>query len=191
MISHTIFRAARWIAALSVFASLACGGDAAKAAGPDDPDTPTSPGNPGSGDRVPSQYVGTWVSGNVSPVNFYSPSTGSWGAPSGVGMFYKFLPNGTYEKGVLLQSTLYGCTMSVFFYLRGTIRVDGSTFDLRSSMSKMKSVDNCVQKNNYEKTVENETETLMLRMGTDDYGNRALFIRSPDTSASRFYPSTN
>ncbi len=123
---------------------------------------------------MPSQYVGTWVSGNVSPVNFYSPSTGSWGAPSGVGMFYKFLPNGQYEKGVLLQSTLYGCTMSVFGYQRGAIRVDGSTFELRSSTHKMKSVDNCVQKNNYEKTLDNEAETLFLRLGTDDYGNRAL-----------------
>ena len=188
MTSHTIFRAAKFIAALSVSAALACGGDAASAAGPGDPG---DPGNPSSGDRVPSQYVGTWVSGNVSTVNFYNPNTGSWGAPSGVGMFYKFLPNGTYEKGVLLQSSLYGCTMSVFFYLRGTIRVDGSTFDLRSSANKMKSVDNCVQKNNYEKTLANETETIMLRMGTDDYGNQTLFIRSPDTTPSRFYPKNN
>ena len=191
MISHTIFRAAKWIAALSLSAALACGGDAATAAGPDDPDKPGTPGNPGSGDRVPSQYVGTWVSGNVSPVGFYSPSSGSWGAPSGVGMFYKFLPNGQYERGVLLQSTLYNCTMSVLGYQRGTIKVDGSTFELRSSTHKMKSVDNCVQKNNYEKTLENETETLILQLGNDDYGNRALFIRAPDTGPSRFYPRNN
>ena len=184
MIIHATFRAARWITAVSVLAALACGGDAATAAGPTDPGTP---GTPAPGDRVPSQYVGTWVSGNVSPVNFYSPSTGSWGAPSGVGMFYKFSTNGTYEKGLLLQSTLYNCTMSVFFYVRGTIRVDGTTFDLRSSMNKMKSVDNCVQKNNYEKTLETERETLLLRMGTDDYGNQTLFIRTPDSTPSRFY----
>ena len=188
MISHTTFRAARWVVALSVSAVLACGGDAATAAGPEDPGPPDTPA---SGDRVPSQFVGTWVSGNVSPVGFYSPSNGSWGAPSGVGMFFKFFANGQYEKGVLLQSTLYNCTMSVLGYQRGTIKVSGSTFELRSSTHKMKSVDNCVQKNNYEKTLENETGTIILQMGTDDYGNRTLFIREPDTGPSRFYPSKN
>ena len=81
-------------------------------------------------------------------VGVYSPSSGSWGAPSGVGMFYKFLATGQYEKGVLLQSTLYNCTMSVLGYQRVTIRVNGSTFELRSPTHKMKSDVNCVQKNN-------------------------------------------
>ena len=185
MTSHTSIRAARIVAALWLSAALGCGGDEGSAQGP------TDPGNSGSGDRVPSAFVGTWVSGNVSPVGFYSPSSGSWGAPSGVGMFYKFQPNGQFERGVLLQSTLYNCTMSVLGYKRGTIEVDGSTFELRSTTHKMKSVDNCVQKNNYEKTLENDAETLILELGTDDYGNRALWIRSPGVGASRFYPSRN
>jgi len=131
------------------------------------------------------------VSGKVSPVGFYNTNNGSWAATSGVGMFYRFQSNGQFERGVLLQSTLYNCTMSVLGYMRGTIDVDGSTFELESTTHKMKSVDNCVKKNNYEKTLENESETLILNLGTDDYGNRVLWIREPGVGASRFYPSRN
>ncbi|UCE05292.1 MAG: hypothetical protein JSW07_16990, partial [bacterium] len=32
---------------------------------------------------VPAELVGEWQTGTVSSVNFYNPTTGVWGAPSG------------------------------------------------------------------------------------------------------------
>ncbi len=46
MLSYTIFRAAKWVAALSISAALACAGDTATATAPGDPVDPGNAGNP-------------------------------------------------------------------------------------------------------------------------------------------------
>ena len=184
MLTHTTSRAARWLVALSLLAALGCGGDSDTASGPDDGD-----GDPGAGDVLPRELIGTWTRGNVSPIGFYNPSNGSWGAPSGVGVFYKFLPNGQFERGILLQTTLQHCTNSVLGYRRGTVRVNGSALELRSTTHRMKSVDNCVKANNYEKTLENMAETINVQIGTDEYGHVAMVMRSSTTGTDRYYLS--
>src|SRR5262245_32622500 len=100
---------------------------------------PGDPPDPGVGTGVPSWAVGTWHYGSVSSVNFFNPNSGSWGTPSGEGMFYHFSADGKYEKGYMIQSTLYNCTMTVLFYSSGKITADGSQLSLRMTYGRMKS----------------------------------------------------
>jgi hypothetical protein len=136
---------------------------------------------------VPAQLVNTWKTGTVSSVNFYNPNTGSWGPPSGVGMFFKFTPDGYYEKGVLLQSSLYGCTMTFFAYNKGTMTVEGDKIVLYPTYGRIKSIDNCVESNNYEKPDQLKSETLLWEYGQDEYGVETLWLRSPDSGPSAFH----
>ncbi len=136
---------------------------------------------------VPAQLVSTWQRGTVSSINFYNPLTGTWGAPSGTGMFFKFTRDGYYEKGVLLQSSLYGCTMTFFAYNKGTMTVEGNKIVLYPAYGKIKSIDNCVEKNNYEKPDELKSETLLWEHGQDEYGVETLWLRYPEGNPSAFH----
>lgn len=156
------------------------------AAPQDENNNPPNPGT-GTGNTIPAALVGDWYAGDISSVNFYNPSNGSWGAPSGTGMFYKFKQNGTYEKGVLLQSSLYGCTMSFLAYNSGTMTVEGDKIVLTPTYGQIKSVDNCVAANNYEKPDELVTEIIFFEFAPDDFGNTPLWMRYETSSASAFY----
>lgn len=155
--------------------------------------SPTDPTDRGNNNNntprtpVPAQLTGAWQTGTVSSVNFYNPITGSWGAPSGTGMFFKFTPDGYYEKGVLLQSSLYGCTMTFFAFNKGTMTVEGDKIVLYPTYGKIKSIDNCVQNNNYEKPDELKSETMLWEHGQDEYGVETLWLRRPDTGPSAFH----
>jgi hypothetical protein len=131
--------------------------------------------------------VGEWQTGTVSSVNFYNPTTGVFGPPSGTGMFFKFTQEGYYEKGVLLQSSLYGHTMTFFAYNKGTMTVEGDNIVLYPTYGKIKSVDNMVQENNYEKPDELKSETMLWEKGFDEYGLETLWLRYPDSGPSAFY----
>ncbi|MGH7598829.1 MAG: hypothetical protein ACREOI_20945 [bacterium] len=136
---------------------------------------------------VPAPLAAAWYSGTVSSVNFFNPNTGQWAAPSGTGMFYKFTADGYYEKGVLLQSSLYNCTMTFFAYNKGTMTVEGDKIVLYPTYGRIKSVDNCVASNNYEKPDELASETILWQIGPDEYGFEKLWLRYPNGNPSPFH----
>ncbi|NUM74481.1 hypothetical protein HUU40_08980 [candidate division KSB1 bacterium] len=149
---------------------------------PDDnngPDTPRTP--------VPTALVGAWYSGTVSDVNFYDRATGQFGSPSGTGIFLKLSAEGYYEKGVLLQSSLYNCTMTFFAYNSGTITFKDSTITLYPTYGRIKSSDNCVAENNYLKNDQLVTETIIAKLGEDEWGNETLWLRYPESNPSAFH----
>lgn len=127
-----------------------------------------------------------WYAGTVSSVNFYDPNTGAWGAPSGTGVYFKFTADGYYEKGVLLQSTLYGCTSTFYAYNKGTMTVDGDKIVRYPTYGRIKSVDNCVASNNYEKPDQVQSETILWQTGTDEYGFETLSARYPEGEPTAF-----
>ena len=136
---------------------------------------------------VPAVLVAEWQSGTVSSVNFYNPNTGAWGAPSGTGMFFKFSKDGYYEKGVLLQSSLYGHTTTFFAYNKGTMTVEDDVIVLYPTYGIIKSVDNWITENNYEKPDELNTEAMVWELGVDDYGFETLWLSYPDSGPSAFH----
>jgi hypothetical protein len=173
---------------VSVAGAAGCGSDS----GPSAPGGGPGYTPPPSGDRLPSELVGAWITGDVSSVNFFSPSTGHWSNGYGEGMYFRFTANGTYEQGFLMHGSLYSCSSDFFGFKSGTVRVvDDSTLALHPTYGRVKSTDSCVEANNYERA-DNALEdaTLIWRFGPDDYGYMKLWLRYPDSGASPFRPES-
>ena len=137
--------------------------------------------------QVPTALTGEWQSGTISSVNFFNPATGAWGAPSGTGMFFKFTQEGYYEKGVFLQSSLYGHTMTFFAYNKGTMTVEDNVIVIYPTYGRIKSIDNMVEENNYEKPDELTPATMFWETGIDEYGFLTLWLSYQDTNPSAFH----
>lgn len=136
---------------------------------------------------VPVELAKEWYYGNLSSVNFFNPSTGQFSAPSGTGMFFKFSADGYYEKGVLLQSSLYGCSSTFFAFNKGTVVMEGNKIILYPTYGTIKSEDNCVSANNYEKPDQLEKEIMIWELGMDEYNTETLWLRYEDGSPSAFH----
>lgn len=153
---------------------------------PNDPaDNNNNNNNPHT--NVPDILVGEWQTNNFSSINFYNPSTGGWGAPSGTGMFFKFTTDGYYEKGLLMQSTLYKHTMTVFRYSKGTMTVKDSIITLNPTYAKIKSIDNMIPEYNYDRDDELVTEVIIWVKGIDEYNQETLYLRYTDSDFSAFH----
>ena len=171
-------------------AATACGSDSGGSTGPGEPGGPGGYQPPPAGDRLPSELVGQWVTGTVSGVNFYTPSTGHWNNGYGEGMSFKFTADGKYEQGFLMHGALYNCSSDFFGFKSGSVRVvDDSTLVLHPTYGRIKSVDSCVEANNYDRP-DNQLadQALIWRFGEDDYGYMKLWLRYPDSGASPFRP---
>jgi hypothetical protein len=79
---------------------------------------------------VPSELSGEWLLGTVSSVDFYNPNTGTWGNPSGSGLFYKLNRDGTFNYGFREHVTNQSCETDLFIFKKGTVAVKGATFTL-------------------------------------------------------------
>jgi hypothetical protein len=167
----------------------ACGGGGGS-------DGPTDPGD-GNSPRtdVPAALAGTWYNGNVSPTNFYNPSTGSWGSPGySDGMFFTFTRDGRFEKGVQLASSLYGCSTNTMFYIRGTVTVDeaAETISLHPTYARAVEERACPEHTSQERPLDLAEEAMTYRygFGTDDYGAYKLWLLRPTWSSwAAFTPS--
>jgi hypothetical protein len=138
----------------------------------------------GDGPRseVPNELVGTWYTGGVSPTQFYNPHTGSFGSPGyGNGLFYTFTPDGGFVKGFQLSSSLYGCGTITLVYIRGTVTVDESSFDIHPSSGEMLEQNTC-SNTSEERPIdlEAEAETLAYEVGVDESGDPVLYVETSD-----------
>jgi hypothetical protein len=125
--------------------------------GPDALQSPLSP-----------ELVGEWSSGGVSTVDFYNPSTGSWAAPSGAGASYEFAPDGTYVYAAMLQSSLYSCTMTVFWSALGVAYQDGQHLTLTELEGTVKSTHTCRPEFNYQREELKPVRTFAWRIHQEE-----------------------
>lgn len=131
---------------------------------------------------APHSIQGRWRSGTVSAVGYYNPATGSWAAPTGAGQRYEFRPDGTYEYSGLAQTSMYGCTTSVFSWERGRYSVSGGNVTFRPTEEKLRSRDNCNKRFNYEKNGKREVKTWIWRLARDSSGDLQLVLRDPGSN---------
>lgn len=128
---------------------------------------------------VPSDLIGSWIVAlDSSSIGFVDPNSGSYAPPSGELMGYTFKPDGSYEKTFLIQSSLYNCTMKVFWYETGTASYQANVVSLNPNSYSMTSEDNCNAEYNYEKTLPLEPSNVTWQFGTDDYGLTTLNLTS-------------
>ena len=106
---------------------------------------PQSPVNrPGGGARVPEELIGEWIARRGTGGSYVNPNTGQYSAPNATIESYKIFADGSYEHGMLMQSSAYNCTTTILGREVGPVMVQGSsltitpqpgTLDYKSSCS--------------------------------------------------------
>lgn len=150
-------------------------------------DSINEPGDLTPRTNIPSNLAREWYTGNISSINFFNSATGQFSSPTGVGMYFKFSNEGYYEKGVILQSSLYGCSSTFYAFNKGTVVIDGNKMILYPTYGKIKSEDNCVSSNNYEKPDQLSEETMIWQIGMDEYNLETLWLSYESGDPSAFH----
>ncbi len=139
---------------------------------------------------LPTEIAGSCYAGSVSPTNYHNTTTGSWDNAYGEGMFYTFKPNGQFEFGYRIYSSLYGCTITAMFWKSGpmTIAKVGPTITLHPSEAILHSTDSCGASGNYDKEISKAPEILTWELGRDEYDEEVLTIHwAGVTEGKTFY----
>jgi hypothetical protein len=92
---------------------------------------------------VPAELVGQWIARRGSGSSYYNPNSGSYGAPNGTADSYSFFADGRYEHALLIQNSLYNCTIRLFGRETGRVTVDGQTLDITPGPGTFEYQDNC------------------------------------------------
>jgi len=150
-------------------------------------DSITEPDNITPRTNIPSNLAREWYSGNISSINFFNSTTGQFSSPSGVGMYFKFSTDGYYEKGVILQSSSYECSSTFYAFNKGTVVIDDNKIILYPVYGHIKSEDNCVSSNNYEKPDQLSEETMIWQLGVDEYHSETLWLNYEGGNPSAFH----
>ncbi len=114
--------------------------------------------------------VGTWTNGNVSMLSEKNLSTGQISSRGGSTFKYVFNANGTFEFIGLMNSTVYGCTTSLFNDKRGRYEISGSRITLVPSKNFWRNQYSCSPGSNKEKNHVLDRETYSFSTKTDEYG---------------------
>ncbi len=124
-----------------------------------------------------SNLIGEWYEGSVASTQYYSPSTGAWAPTSGSGWGMS-IGNERFTETGLLQSTMYGCTLAVFYYQRGRLDTLG---DNRIRLSPIhggtrRVTNNCPTKDDSVEFAQHRIYTWNIT--TDSSGNRYVNLFS-------------
>lgn len=131
------------LSALTLTALLAACGGTNPPVGNLDP----TPG--ASGDPVPAQLQGEWHYGYISPIEYYSPSTGQYAEASGTSVILKLTADGRFQRSGISVISTSGCTSKILLNESGVVDLDGSTLTLIPTTSHSKGY-NCTPSNSWE-----------------------------------------
>jgi hypothetical protein len=135
---------------------------------------------PAARGQIASDYLaGEWYLSHASSIQYVNPNTGSYSSPSGERLAFRFYADGHYKSGYLVQSSLYGCTMTVFGYKTGSYSVDGERLTFTEKSYSLSSKDNCHSEWNYEKHPPLQQRTYRWRLVRNQYGP-VLVLTGPD-----------
>ncbi|HLM60960.1 MAG TPA: hypothetical protein VK308_09160 [Pyrinomonadaceae bacterium] len=124
-----------------------------------------SGGNTGGGD-----IVGIWRNGGMSTMVDKNRISGATTPSNGSTFKYVFTADGRFEFIGMMQSTMYGCTTSLFQDKRGRYEINGSTMTLIPSKNFWRNQNSCAPNSTKERDYTLERETLEFRTKTDEYG---------------------
>ena len=126
--------------------------------------------------NAPSWLVGTWGTGGVSMMADRNTVTGATTPSNGSTFKYVFTADGRFEFVGLLQSTMYGCTTTLFNDKNGRFETDGQTLTLIPSRNFWRQQYGCAPSSNKERENTLERETFRLRTKTDEYGKQFVCL---------------
>jgi hypothetical protein len=120
--------------------------------------------------------VGTYTNGTTSMLGEKNQVTGVVTSRNGSTYKYVFHANGSFEFIGYMESTMYGCTTSLFNDKRGNYRISGSQITLTPSKNYWKNMYSCAPNSNKEKNHTLEQETYSFRTKQDEYGKTLICL---------------
>jgi hypothetical protein len=125
---------------------------------------------------APSGIIGTWTNGNVSTLQEKNLTTGAIASRGGSTFKYVFTADGRFEFVGLMQSTVYGCTTSLFNDKRGKYEINGSNITFIPSKNFWRNTYSCSPASNKERDYVLDRETYQFRTKTDEYGKTLVCL---------------
>jgi hypothetical protein len=116
------------------------------------------------------EIIGTWTKGAMSMLLDRNTVTGATTPSNGSNFKYVFTADGRFESIGLIQSTVYGCTTSLFNDKRGKYQISGNQITLIPSKNFWRNTYSCSPSSNKERDYTLERETFEFRTKTDEYG---------------------
>ncbi len=138
----------------------------------DEPDTAPVRNTRGS---VGGNIVGTWTNGSMSMLG-EKYVNGTVQARNGSTFKWVFTADGRFESIGLINSTMYGCTTSLFNDKRGRYEISGSQITLVPSKNFWRNTYSCSPSSNKERDYVLERETYDFRLKTDEYGKTLVCL---------------
>ena len=131
--------------------------------------------------------VGYWKTGGLGMINEVNTVTGQTKNNRGKMFSYQFAADGAYTFVGYMESTMFGCTTSLFNEIKGRYMVDGTTIFLNPSRDYWKSMYSCFPNSNRSETKAPTKKSLEFGFKTDEYGKD--FICLNDAGVETCYRS--
>jgi hypothetical protein len=141
-------------------------------------DNPTEDRTENAPVRNAGGIVGTWTNGSVSMLSEKNLSTGAISSRGGSTFKYVFTADGRFEFIGLINSTMYGCTTSLFNDKRGRYEINGNQITLIPSKNFWRNTYSCSPASNKERDYVLERETLEFRTKTNEYGKQMICLNA-------------
>ena len=133
---------------------------------------------------VPAPLRGEWFTGTLSTIQYYDRDTGVFQNPSGSGFYFIFYPDGDYETGAVIDSTVAGCTKRLLGNEFGTLTVDGNDLTVYRAQITVSITDTCGHDG--VRTQGAETRHLTWSVAPDGAGLWWLSLTHDDGSVERY-----
>jgi hypothetical protein len=130
----------------------------------------TTVGNTGGG-----SLVGTWTNGTMGMMGEKNQN-GTVTARRGTSFKYVFNPNGTFEFTGYGESTMFGCTTSLFQDKRGRYSISGGQLTLTLTKNFWRKQNACAPASNSEQNYKFDPETYEFRTKQDEYGKTLVCL---------------
>ncbi|MBA3442967.1 MAG: hypothetical protein H0T92_24240 [Pyrinomonadaceae bacterium] len=124
----------------------------------------------------PREFVGTWTNGGMSMLLERNTVTGSTTPRNGSTFKYVFTHDKRFESIGMIQSTMYGCTTTLFNDKRGRVEINGSQLMLVPSKNFWRQQNSCAPNSTKERDYTLERETFEWRTKTDEYGEKYICL---------------
>ena len=120
--------------------------------------------------------VGYWKTGGVGMINEVNTVTGQTQNRRGKTFSYKFAADGTYTFIGYMESTMFGCTTSLFNEVSGRYLVDGTTIFLNPSRDLWRNMYSCFPNSNRSEQKTPTKKSVEFGFKTDEYGKEFICL---------------
>lgn len=120
--------------------------------------------------------VGIWTNGSMSMIGERNTVTGATTPSNGSTFKYVFTADGRFEFVGLINSTMYGCTTSLFNDKRGRYEISGSQITFAPSKNFWRNTYSCSPSSNKERDYILERETYDFHTKNDEYGRTLVCL---------------